>query len=223
VASSRDVEDVMARTSGELGGIHILVNNAGVIRDNLLFKMTEEDWDLAMNVLMSRAAQRHFVAQKYGKIVNVSSISALGNRGQANYSGAKMGVQGFTRTLAVELGPFGICEWGPCLVMRHVDGTVIADDAAADALAPAERRRLAETIIDSMVKLHHVQRAEVGLDNLAVNVPYAPRQLRRWTRQWEQSKPDGAHPPDGLTQRLIRAVRPPRSAASCTATCTPGT
>jgi 3-oxoacyl-[acyl-carrier protein] reductase len=114
VASSRDVEDVMARTAGELGGIHILVNNAGVIRDNLLFKMTEEDWDLVMNVhlkgafLMSRAAQRHFVAQKYGKIVNVSSISALGNRGQANYSAAKMGVQGFTRTLAVELGPFGI-------------------------------------------------------------------------------------------------------------------
>jgi 3-oxoacyl-[acyl-carrier protein] reductase len=90
------------------------MNNAGITRDNLLFKMTEDDWDLVMNVhlkgafLMSKAAQAHFVAQKYGKIVNVSSISALGNRGQANYSAAKMGIQGFTRTLAIELGPFGV-------------------------------------------------------------------------------------------------------------------
>ena len=57
--------------------------------------------------LMTRAAQKHFVAQKYGKILNLSSISALGNRGQANYSAAKMGIQGFTRTLGIELGPFG--------------------------------------------------------------------------------------------------------------------
>jgi 3-oxoacyl-[acyl-carrier protein] reductase len=58
--------------------------------------------------LMSKAAQKHFVEQKYGKVVNLSSTSALGNRGQANYSAAKMGVQGFTRTLAIELGPFGV-------------------------------------------------------------------------------------------------------------------
>ena len=98
----------------ELGGLHILVNNAGITRDNLLFKMTEDDWDLVMNVhlrgafLMTRAAQKVFVAQKYGKVVNISSTSALGNRGQANYSAAKMGIQGFTRTLGLELGPFGI-------------------------------------------------------------------------------------------------------------------
>ena len=76
--------------------------------------MTEHDWDLVMGVhlkgafLMSKAAQKHFVAQKYGKIVNLSSVSALGNRGQANYSAAKMGIQGFTRTLGIELGPFGV-------------------------------------------------------------------------------------------------------------------
>jgi 3-oxoacyl-[acyl-carrier protein] reductase len=76
--------------------------------------MTEDDWDAVMNVhlrgsfLMSRAAQKHMVAAKYGKILNLSSVSALGNRGQANYSAAKMGIQGFTRTLALELGPFGI-------------------------------------------------------------------------------------------------------------------
>lgn len=114
VADSASVDAAVERVVAELGGIHILVNNAGVTRDNLLFKMTEEDWDVVLGVhlkgafLMSRAAQKHFVAQKYGKIVNLSSTSALGNRGQANYSAAKMGVQGFTRTLGIELGPFGI-------------------------------------------------------------------------------------------------------------------
>ena len=102
------------RVVDELGGLHILVNNAGVTRDNLLFKMTDDDWDTVINVhlrgafLMTRAAQQHFVAQKYGKIVNLSSVSALGNRGQANYSAAKMGIQGLTRTLGIELGPFGV-------------------------------------------------------------------------------------------------------------------
>jgi 3-oxoacyl-[acyl-carrier protein] reductase len=92
----------------------VLVNNAGVTRDNLLFKMTDEDWDLVIGVhlrgafVMTRAAQQHFVAQNYGKILNLSSVSALGNRGQANYSAAKMGIQGFTRTLGIELGPYGV-------------------------------------------------------------------------------------------------------------------
>jgi 3-oxoacyl-[acyl-carrier protein] reductase len=114
VADAASVDAAVERVVAELGGIHVLVNNAGITRDNLLFKMTEEDWDLVMGVhlkgafLMSKAAQKHFVAQKYGKIVNLSSTSALGNRGQANYSAAKMGVQGFTRTLGIELGPFGI-------------------------------------------------------------------------------------------------------------------
>ncbi len=114
VSNAASVDAAIARVVEELGGIHILVNNAGITRDNLLFKMTEDDWDLVMNVhlkgafLMTKAAQKHFVEQKYGKILNLSSVSALGNRGQANYSAAKMGVQGFTRTLGIELGPFGI-------------------------------------------------------------------------------------------------------------------
>ena len=114
VSDAASVDAAIARVVEELGGVHVLVNNAGITRDNLLFKMTEDDWDLVMGVhlkgafLMTKAAQKHFVEQRYGKVVNISSISALGNRGQANYSAAKMGIQGFTRTLGIELGPFGI-------------------------------------------------------------------------------------------------------------------
>jgi 3-oxoacyl-[acyl-carrier protein] reductase len=114
VAVTEQVEAAVARTVAELGSLDILVNNAGVIRDNLLFKMTDEDWDTVIAVhlrgafLCARAAQKHMVAQKWGKIINLSSTSALGNRGQANYAAAKAGMQGFTRTLALELGPYGI-------------------------------------------------------------------------------------------------------------------
>ncbi len=114
VADAESVEAAVAQVVEELGKVDVLVNNAGVTRDNLLFKMTDDDWDTVMNVhlrgsfLMTRAVQKHMVAAKYGKILNLSSVSALGNRGQANYSAAKMGLQGFTRTLALELGPFGI-------------------------------------------------------------------------------------------------------------------
>lgn len=114
VADGAAAEAAVQRVVDELGGVHVLVNNAGITRDNLLFKMTEDDWDLVMNVHlkgafnMTKAAQKHFVEQRYGKILNLSSVSALGNRGQANYSAAKMGIQGFTRTLGIELGPFGI-------------------------------------------------------------------------------------------------------------------
>jgi 3-oxoacyl-[acyl-carrier protein] reductase len=114
VADTAAAEAAVERVVSELGGIHVLVNNAGITRDNLLFKMSEDDWDMVMNVHlkgafnMTKAAQKHFVEQRYGKILNLSSVSALGNRGQANYSAAKMGIQGLTRTLGIELGPFGI-------------------------------------------------------------------------------------------------------------------
>jgi 3-oxoacyl-[acyl-carrier protein] reductase len=114
VSDAAAVDAAVTRVVEELGQVDVLVNNAGITRDNLLFKMTEQDWDLVMNVhlkgafLMSQAVQKHMVPAKYGKILNLSSVSALGNRGQANYSAAKMGVQGFTRTLALELGPYGI-------------------------------------------------------------------------------------------------------------------
>ena len=114
VTDAEQVESGVARVADELGPPVVLVNNAGIIRDNLIFKMTEADWDAVMAVhlkgafLMTRACQAHMTAQKYGRIVNLSSSSAQGNRGQANYSAAKAGLQGFTKTLAIELGRFGV-------------------------------------------------------------------------------------------------------------------
>ncbi len=114
VSNSEQVKAAVERVATELGEPTVLVNNAGVIRDNLLFKMTDDDWDTVLGVhlrgafLMSRAVQKYMVAQRFGRIVNLSSSSALGNRGQVNYSAAKAGMQGFTKTLAIELGPFGI-------------------------------------------------------------------------------------------------------------------
>ena len=114
VSDSAQVEAAVERIATELGAPTVLVNNAGVLRDNMLFKMSDSDWDIVMNVhlrgafLMSRAAQKHMIEQKWGRIVNLSSTSALGNRGQANYSTAKAGLQGFTKTLAIELGKFGV-------------------------------------------------------------------------------------------------------------------
>ena len=114
VSDSAAVDAAVARVAAELGAPTILVNNAGIIRDNLLFKMTEDDWDAVLGVhlrgafLMTRAVQKHQVEAGWGRIVNLSSTSALGNRGQANYSAAKAGMQGFTKTLAIELGRYGV-------------------------------------------------------------------------------------------------------------------
>lgn len=117
VASVTDrdqIEQAMKEVFEKFGSIDILVNNAGVIRDNMIFKMTDEDWLTVMDVHLkgafyaSRAAQQYMTKNKYGRIINISSTSALGNRGQANYSTAKAGLQGLTKTLAIELGKFGV-------------------------------------------------------------------------------------------------------------------
>jgi 3-oxoacyl-[acyl-carrier protein] reductase len=114
VSKTDDVEQAVARVAEELGAPTILVNNAGILRDNLIFKMTDSDWDAVVAVhlrgafLMSRAVQRHQVDQRWGRIVSLSSTSALGNRGQANYAAVKAGLQGFTKTLAIELGRYNV-------------------------------------------------------------------------------------------------------------------
>ncbi|MBA4085339.1 3-oxoacyl-ACP reductase FabG [Janibacter terrae] len=114
VSDPEQVEAAVRRIADELGAPTVLVNNAGIIRDNLLFKMSVEDWDSVMAVhlrgafLMTKACQAFMTQERYGRIVNLSSTSAQGNRGQTNYSAAKAGVQGFTKTLAIELGRFGV-------------------------------------------------------------------------------------------------------------------
>jgi 3-oxoacyl-[acyl-carrier protein] reductase len=114
VSDADAVSTAVETVAAELGGPTVLINNAGVTRDNMLFKMTDSDWDTVMGVhlkgafLMTRAVQKHMVEAKFGRVVNLSSVSALGNRGQANYSTAKAGLQGLTKTLAIELGKFGV-------------------------------------------------------------------------------------------------------------------
>jgi 3-oxoacyl-[acyl-carrier protein] reductase len=114
VSDEDQVSSGVARVAEALGPVTVLVNNAGITRDSLLFKMSVDDWDLVLDVhlrgsfLMTRAVQRFMTEAKWGRIVNLSSTSAVGNRGQANYSAAKAGMQGLTKTLAIELGRFGV-------------------------------------------------------------------------------------------------------------------
>jgi len=114
VTSREDVEAAVATAVEHGGSLDILVTCAGIIRDNMLFKMTDEDWDAVIDTHLKgtfysvRAAQKHMVEQQSGKMVLISSTSALGNRGQTNYSAAKAGLQGMTKTLAIELGRFNV-------------------------------------------------------------------------------------------------------------------
>jgi 3-oxoacyl-[acyl-carrier protein] reductase len=133
VSDEAQVEAAVARVAEELGAPTILVNNAGVLRDNLLFKMSTADWDTVLGVhlrgafLMTRAVQKHMVDAQFGRVVNLSSSSALGNRGQVNYSAAKAGMQGFTKTLAIELGKFGVTA------NAVAPGFIVTDMTAATA------------------------------------------------------------------------------------------
>lgn len=133
VSDEAAVTAAVERIATELGAPTVLVNNAGVLRDNLIFKMTVSDWDTVMNVhlrgsfLMTRAAQKYMTEAKFGRVVNLSSTSALGNRGQVNYSAAKAGLQGFTKTLAIELGKFGVTA------NAIAPGFIVTDMTAATA------------------------------------------------------------------------------------------
>ena len=133
VSSAEDASGAVERVASALGRPTVLVNNAGITRDNLLFKMTEDDWDSVINVhlrgafLMTRATQKYMVAAKWGRIVNLSSTSAVGNRGQVNYSAAKAGMQGFTKTLAIELGKYGVTA------NAIAPGFIVTDMTAATA------------------------------------------------------------------------------------------
>jgi len=142
VSDFEDVEAAFSDIAEKLGGIDILVNNAGVTRDNLIFKMLDSDWDTVMGVHLrgafacSRAAQRLMVKQNFGKIVNISSTSSLGNRGQVNYSTAKAGLQGFTRTLALELGRYNITV--NCVAPGFIDTEMTQATARRQGIDPED-------------------------------------------------------------------------------------
>jgi len=115
VSSSDDVERVVATVADTTGRVDIVVNNAGVLRDGVVWKMSDAEWDTVLNVHLggtfrfTRAAVPHFRKQEFGRIINITSYSGLrGNIGQANYSAAKAGIIGFTKTTAKELGRFGV-------------------------------------------------------------------------------------------------------------------
>ena len=133
VSNADQVQAAVERVAAELGEPTVLINNAGVTRDNLLFKMSETDWDMVLNVhlrgafLMTRATQKYMVSAKWGRVVNLSSVSAVGNRGQVNYSAAKAGMQGLTKTLAIELGKFGVTA------NAVAPGFIVTDMTAATA------------------------------------------------------------------------------------------
>jgi len=133
VADAGSVAAAVERVTDELGAPGVLVNNAGIIRDNLIFKMSDDDWDAVIAVhlrgsfLMTRACQAAMTKAGWGRIVNLSSTSALGNRGQANYAAAKAGLQGFTKTLAIELGRFGVTA------NAVAPGFIVTDMTAATA------------------------------------------------------------------------------------------
>ncbi|WP_344770099.1 beta-ketoacyl-ACP reductase [Aeromicrobium panaciterrae] len=146
VGDTEQSKAAVAQVVESFGAVHVLVNNAGITRDNLLFKMADDDWDDVIRVhlrgafTMTRAAQRSMVEQKYGRIINLSSTAALGNRGQANYSAAKMGLQGFTKTIALELGPMGITA--NCVAPGYIDTEMTR--AVAERVGVPLEERLAE-------------------------------------------------------------------------------
>ena len=151
VSDEDSVRAAVEQVASELGAPTVVVNNAGVTRDNLLFKMNTSDWDTVMGVhlrgafLVSKAAQAHMVEAKWGRIVNISSTSALGNRGQVNYSAAKAGLQGFTKTLAIELGKFGVTA--NSVAPGFIDTEMTRATAARLGLDPEENIKSAATAI----------------------------------------------------------------------------
>jgi len=115
VSSSPDVTRLVDETIATYGKVDILVNNAGITRDQLLVRMSDEEWDKVLSInlksvfLCTRAVLRHMIKQRWGRIINISSIVGIvGNPGQANYASAKAGIIGFTRTIAKEVASRGI-------------------------------------------------------------------------------------------------------------------
>ncbi len=152
VSKIDQVNAAVERIAAELGPPTVLVNNAGIIRDANLFKMTDEQWDAVLNVnlkgafMMARATQKYMTEAKWGRIVNISSSSALGNRGQSNYSASKAGLEGLTKTFAMELGRFGVTAnaVGPHFIATEMtQATAASLKMSFEDLVEAYRKQIA--------------------------------------------------------------------------------
>jgi len=152
VSKIDQVNAAVERIAAELGPPTVLVNNAGIIRDANLFKMTDEQWDAVLNVnlkgafMMARATQKYMTDAKWGRIVNISSSSALGNRGQSNYSASKAGIEGLTKTFAMELGRFGVTAnaVGPHFIATEMtQATAASLKMSFEDLVEAYRKQIA--------------------------------------------------------------------------------
>ncbi|MFT4393977.1 SDR family oxidoreductase [Gordonia lacunae] len=146
VGDTADVDRVVSTVAGETGRVDILINNAGILRDKVLWKLTDDDWDQVLRVHAGgtfrfiRACAPRFRVQQFGRVVNITSYTGLhGNRGQANYATAKAGIIGLTKTAAKELAAFGVTvnAISPNAATRMTAS--IPDERVADLTGPISR------------------------------------------------------------------------------------
>jgi 3-oxoacyl-[acyl-carrier protein] reductase len=162
VAVTEDVKRVVATAVDQTGRVDVLVNNAGILRDTVLWKLSDEDWDAVLGVHLggtfrfTRACVPQFRAQQYGRVINVTSYTGLhGNRGQAAYAAAKAGIIGFTKTAAKELAPFGVTvnAISPNAETRMIESLSEAGRTALTSLIPLGRFAPPEEIVSAVAFL----------------------------------------------------------------------
>lgn len=144
VSSSDDVKEMFEAVIAALGGVHILINNAGITRDNLMLRMSDSDWDSVIGVNLTgtfnccRSAAKHLIRQRSGRIVNLASVvGIMGNAGQVNYSSSKAGIIGLTKSLAKELAPRGVTVNAVAPGYIETEMTVTLPDQARSAFMSA--------------------------------------------------------------------------------------
>ncbi len=179
VTDSANVEQVMASIQEEFGTPLILVNNAGITRDNLMLRMKDDEWDQVMETnltsvyRMSKAVLRGMTKARWGRIINISSVvGSMGNAGQANYSAAKAGMEGFTRSLAREIGSRGITVNSVAPGFIDTDMTKELPEAHKDAMLaqiPAGRLGQPQEIADAVCFLAREESGYITGATIPVN------------------------------------------------------
>jgi len=179
VTENDQIESLMKSISDEFGAVDILVNNAGITRDNLLMRMKDEEWNDIMNTnlasvyKMSKAVLRGMMKKKSGRIISIASVvGAMGNAGQTNYSAAKAGIMGFTKSLAREVGPRGITVNAVAPGFIKTDMTDALPEEQKEFLAnqiPLGRLGTADEIAESVLFLAADSGAYITAQTLHVN------------------------------------------------------